>query len=393
VPEPTTRGAIADVAAPTSAPSLPDRVTALVVGAGPAGLATSRELTRRGIDHIVVERGARVGACWAETYDSLRLHTGKHMSSLPGLSFGRDVPLFPTRGHFLEYLDRYAGRHRVPVHHRCVVARVERTADGWRVHTSRGPVGADAVVVATGIMSNPRVPSIPGRELFRGRVVHSSTYRRPGPFLGRRVLVVGVGNSGGEIASELARAGVDVTVSVRSGANVVPLSLLGVPIQYLSYWVRKLPRRAQETIADAVRRLGEARRGPAVLPRPAYSALDAIPLIGFHLVDAIRSGQVRVAPWILSLAGTTVRFAGGREERFDDVILATGFSAALGVLRGSIRLDERGFARRTDRVTSADHEGLFFVGQNYDSAGGLFNIRRDAPAAAEGVAAVVRQRR
>jgi putative flavoprotein involved in K+ transport len=381
------------VAVPAALPSLPDRVSALVVGAGPAGLATSRELTRRGIDHIVVERGARVGACWAETYDSLRLHTGKHMSSLRGLTFARDVPLFPTREHFLAYLERYASRHEAPVHRRCVVARVERTEDGWRVHTSRGPVAAEAIVVATGIMSNPRVPSIPGRELFRGRVVHSVTYRRPGPFLGRRVLVVGVGNSGGEIASELARAGVDVTVSVRSGANVVPRSLLGVPIQYLSYWVRKLPRPAQEKIADAVRRLGEARRGPPVLPRPRHSALDEIPLIGFHLVDVIRSGQVRVAPGIVSFGATSVRFADGSEDRFDDVILATGFSAALGILRGSIRLDNRGFARRDDRVTSADHPGLFFVGQNYDSAGGLYNIRRDAPTAADGVAAAVGRRR
>ena len=389
MPEPTETGVVAHPTAPSSAPSLPDRVPALVVGAGPAGLATSRELARRGIEHVVLERGPRVGACWAETYDSLRLHTGKHMSSLPGLPFGRGVPLFPTRQHFLAYLDRYAATHDVPVHHRCIVARLERIDDGWRVHTSRGPVEARAVVVATGIMSNPRVPSIPGRELFRGRVMHSSAYRRPTPFLGRRVLVVGVGNSGGEIASELAQAGVDVTVSVRSGNNVVPLSLLGVPIQYLSYWVRKLPRAAQEAIAESVRRLGEARRGPPVLPRPGHSALDAIPLIGFHLVDAIRSGRVRVAPSVVSFGPTTARFADGSEHVFHDVILATGFAPALGILRGSIRLDERGFARRTDRVTSADHAGLYFVGQNYDASGGLFNIRRDAPAAAARVAAAL----
>ena len=384
----SSQAAVAGAPAPTAFPPLPDRVRAIVIGAGPAGLATSRELARRGVEHIVLERGARVASCWAELYDSLRLHTGKHMSALPGLPFGRDVPLFPTREHFLAYLQRYAETHRVPLHQRCVVARLERTDDGWRAHTSRGPVDASAVVVATGIISNPRVPSIPGREIFRGRVMHSVMYRRPIAFAGRRVLVVGVGNSGGEIASELARAGIDVTVAVRSGANVVPLTLAGVPIQYLSYWLRKLPRAAQQKVADAVRVLGEKRRGPPVLPRPAHSALDAIPLIGFHLVDEIRAGRVKVAPSIASFGSTTVRFTDGTERHFDDVILATGFSAALGILRGTIRLDERGFARRSDRVTSADHPGLFFVGQNYDSSGGLFNIARDAPLAAEKVAAI-----
>ena len=388
MPDSTLRGAVADAPAPSAFPALPDRVRALVIGAGPAGLATSRELARKGIEHVVIERGARVAACWAELYDSLRLHTGKHMSALPGLRFGRDVPVFPTRAHFLEYLERYAAVHDVPLHHRCVVARLERTASGWRAHTSRGAIETETVVVATGILSNPRVPSIPGREIFRGRVAHSVMYRRPIPFAGRRVLVVGVGNSGGEIATELARAGIDVTVSVRSGANVVPLTLAGVPIQYLSYLVRKLPRPAQEAVAEAVRRLGEKRRGPPVLPRPAHSPLDAIPLIGFHLVDEIRAGRVKVAAPISSFGSTTVRFTDGTERRFDDVILATGFSPALGILRGSIRLDSRGFALRSDRVTSADHPGLFFVGQNYDASGGLFNIARDAPLAAARVAAI-----
>jgi cation diffusion facilitator CzcD-associated flavoprotein CzcO len=388
VPDPSPLGVAADAPVPSAFPALPDRVRALVIGAGPAGLATSRELARRDVEHVVIERGPRVAACWAELYDSLRLHTGKHMSALPGMRFGRDVPIFPTRAHFVDYLDRYAAAHDVPLHHRCVVARLERTEEGWRAHTSRGTVEATAVVVATGIMSNPRVPSIPGREIFRGRVMHSVMYRRPMPFAGRRVLVVGVGNSGGEIASELARAGIDVTVSVRSGANVVPLTLAGVPIQYLSYLVRKLPRPAQEAVSEAVRRLSEQRRGPPVLPRPPHSPLDAIPLIGFHLVDEIRSGRVKVAASLSSFGSTTVRFTDGAEHRFDDVILATGFSPALGILRGSIRLDARGFAHRSDRVTSADHPGLFFVGQNYDASGGLFNIGRDAPLAAAGVAAI-----
>lgn len=358
----------------------------VVVGAGPAGLATSAELSRRGVPHRVLERGERAGHTWENLYESLRLHTGRHMSILPGMRFPRGTPLFPTRADFVDYLHAYAERFRVPVTASCEVRSATRTGGAWELATSEGTLTARVLVAATGIVANPRVPSLAGQERFAGRVMHSVEYRRPDPFRGRRVLVVGVGNSGGEIASELAAAGVDVAVSVRTGANVVPLTLAGIPIQYHSYLLRRLPRRAQEAVSAAVQRLSAMRRGPPVLPVPGYSPLDRIPLIGFHLVDAVRAGAVRVHGGILSLTGSGARFADGAEEPFDDVILATGFDAAVRWLGDQIGLDERGFARRTDRVVSTDRPDLYVVGHNYDATGGLFNIRRDAPAAAERIA-------
>lgn len=361
-------------------------VDAIVIGAGPAGLATSRELALRGVRHVVLERGSDVAHAWANLYDSLTLHTGRHMSSLPGMPFPRGTPLFVSRGRFVDYLREYARHFDLPVRARHHVERVERVHGGWRVHTNQGEIGSRSIVVASGIISAPRVPALPGRERFGGRLIHSVEYRRPAPFVGRRVLVVGVGNSGGEIGSELARAGAQVTVAVRSGANVVPLTLLGLPIQYASYWLRKLPRPAQEVIVGWVGKLTELRRGPAVLPRPAHGPLDAIPLIGFNLVDEIRRGRVQVRGNLTELTEGGALFSGGREESFDDVILATGFSAAIGFLRGLVRVDERGFARRSDRVVSADQPGLYLVGHNYDATGGLWNIRMDAPRAADMVA-------
>jgi pyruvate/2-oxoglutarate dehydrogenase complex dihydrolipoamide dehydrogenase (E3) component len=133
----------------------------------------------------------------------------------------------------------------------------------------------------------------------------------------------------------------------------------------------------------------EKRRGPPVLPRPAYGPLDAIPLIGFHLVDAIRDGVVRVRGGIDRLTRTGVAFADGKtpaELPFDAVILATGYSAALAPLGQLIRVDTKGFALRRDRVESADHDHLYFVGHNYDATGGLFNIARDARIVAERIA-------
>jgi cation diffusion facilitator CzcD-associated flavoprotein CzcO len=241
--------------------------------------------------------------------------------------------------------------------------------------------------MATGIVAAPRTPSFPGRERYRGGVIHSVEYRRPDGFHGRRVLVIGVGNSGGEIASELSRAGAHVSVSVRSGANVVPLQLAGIPIQYLAFAMRGLPTSARRAIASAVGKLTELRRGKPVLPKPSHGALDSIPLIGFHLVDAIRAGRVTVRGGISEFTETGVRFSDGAEEPFDGVILATGFTAALAPLGGLVRTDAKGFALRTDRVTSADQPHLYFVGHTYDATGGLYNIRRDAGLAADRIAA------
>jgi cation diffusion facilitator CzcD-associated flavoprotein CzcO len=204
------------------------------------------------------------------------------------------------------------------------------------------------------------------------------------------VLVVGVGNSGGEIASELAHAGAHVTVAVRSGANVVPLKLAGVPIQYLAFAMRGLPMAARRAIAAAVGKLTELRRGKPVLPKPSYGVLDSIPLIGFHLVDAIRAGRVKVRSGVAAFTETGVRFTDGVQEPFDDVIFATGFTPALAPLGGLVRTDAKGFALRTDRVTSADQRHLYFVGHTYDATGGLYNIRRDAGLAAERIAATSR---
>jgi indole-3-pyruvate monooxygenase len=370
----------------------PEDLPALVIGAGPAGLATSAELKRRGVTHRVLEAGSRVGHTWTRLYDSLRLHTGKHMSTLPRLRFGRGVPLFPSRDDFVSYLERYARTFDLPVELNRVVTRVERHDARWVVSTAAGETHARSLVVATGIVSKPRIPAFAGRERFRGRVMHSIEYQRPADFVGRRVLVGGVGNSGAEIGSELARAGAHVTVAVRSGANVVPRELLGVPIQYVALLLRALPRAARDQVARAFGKVTELLRGPPVLPRPAHGPLDAIPLIGFHVVDAIRDGLVAVRGGVATFTDEGARFTDGRVEPFDVVILATGYAPALDPLQGLVRVDDRGFACRSDRVRSADHPDLFFVGHNYDAAGGLFNIARDARLVGRAVAGLVRRR-
>jgi cation diffusion facilitator CzcD-associated flavoprotein CzcO len=361
-------------------------IDAVVVGAGPGGLAVSRELSVRGVEHVVLERGDAPGESWANTYDSLRLHTGKHLSALPGRPFPRSVPMFVPASVYLAYIRDYASSLMLPIRTRSEVVRASRGGDRWTVETRDDVLEARALVMATGIMSNPVVPEIEGRAAFAGSVSHSVEYRSPGPFMGRRVLVVGAGNSAGEIAPELADAGVDVTVAIRSGANVVPLTVLGVPIQYVAWAVLQLPAAARPVIVGAFARVTRAVRGAPPFPPARGPLLGDVPIIGFKLVDAIRSGHVRLRGGLSRFTPSGVVFADGREEPFDDVILATGFRAALGPVEGLVTRDERGFARRRDRVVSAERPDLYFVGHHYDGTGGLYNIARDARTAAHLIA-------
>jgi hypothetical protein len=357
----------------------------VIIGAGPAGLATSRELPRQ-VDHVVLERGERIGQTWADLYDGLVLHTGKHLSALPGMPFPAGTPLFPSRLDFLAYLREYADRFRVPVETNADVASLWRDGRGWIVRTTAGrQLRGRAVVVATGIVSNPHVPDFPGRDRFRGRVVHSVRYRSPGEYAGQRVLVVGIGNSSGEISVELAGAGARVSVAVRSGARAVPRQILGIPVQYIAVATSPLPRKAQQALQATVGRISELMRG-AVLPRAAHGRCSTVPLIGLGLLDAVRAGTITLKTGVAAFTDLGVRFTDGSEEPFDAVILATGYRAALGPLGNRVRLDGCGFAARTGRVVSVDQPGLYFVGHNYDSRGGLRNIAQDARLAASLIA-------
>ena len=359
---------------------------ALVVGAGPGGLAVSRELEARGVEHVVLERGEGPGQSWAGVYDSLHLHTGKHLSKLPGRRLPRSAPLFVPAADFLAYLRDYAAVFALPIRTRCAVTAASRTKGGWRVDTPDGPFEARALVMATGIMSNPYTPQIAGREDFAGTVRHSIEYLRPAPFVGRRVLVVGAGNSSGEIAPELAHAGAEVTVAIRSGANVVPRTVAGVPIQYVAWAALKLPVPVRRVVVGGFARVTRAVRGAPPFPAGSGPLLGEVPIIGFKLVEAIRAGRVRLRGALERFTASGVRFQDGSEDPFDDVILATGFRAALGPLEGLVTRDDRGFARRRGRVLSAEQPDLYFVGHYYDGTGGLYNISVDAPTVAEHIA-------
>lgn len=361
----------------------------IVVGAGPAGLATAACLRRAGVTFRLLERGPSLGTTFRNLYDSLRLHTGRHMSHLPGKHFARGTSLFPTRDELVAYLDDYARAFDIEVETDRGVTRVERAEGGWRVSDASGAtIEASAIVVATGIVSNPVMPQLPGRETFRGEVIHASAYTRPAAYVGKRVLVVGIGNSAGEIGAELVHAGAHVTVAMRTGIYVVPKQIGPFPAQYVRYLLGKLPRRAQERVVARVQKRIETKFGPPIFPLPAESPLDSIPHIGFHLVDCIRAGRATLVHAIpVQFNENGVLLSDGSQVDCDVVMFATGYRAALAPWGDLVRCDAKGFALRSDRVRSAQYNDLYFVGHNYDHTGGLMNIRRDAPLVAQALSA------
>ena len=337
-----------------------------VVGAGAAGLACAATLGRAGADVVVLERGD-VGAAWATRYDCLHLHTVRWLSGLPRFGIPRSYGKWPSRDRVVDYLRAYASRHAIAVRTGVTVERVERAGDGWLVATGGGTLAADRVVIATGYSNVPHLPAWPGS--FAGDLVHSSDYRRGDPYGGRRVLVVGGGNSGGEIAIDIARSGAsEVLLSVRTPPAVVRRDTLGVPSQLLGIASSRLPVGVVDRIAATLRRAAFGDLASLGLPAPQrpYSEFlrrRVIPIVDVGLVAAVKDGSVRIVPGLEHFEDGVPVLADGSTVEVDAIVAATGFRTGLEPLVGHLGvLDDAG----VPLVHGADEHpgapGLHFVG-------------------------------
>ncbi len=355
----------------------PDRFSVAVVGAGPAGLAVAAELVRAGEHVVVLERG-EVGAAWAGRYDRLRLHTVRWLSSLPGYRMPRAYGKWPSRDSVRDYLRRYAARSGLAVRTGVEVERVVRADGRWRLHTSAGIVDADRVVVATGHSNEPYLPQWPGA--FRGEIVHSAGYRNPAPYAGKRVLVVGAGNSGAEIAVDLADGGAaEVFLAVRTPPHIVRRDTLGLPSQLLGIATAHLPVPVVDRIAGTMRRLSFPDLAPYGLPAPSRPYSDflrrrVIPIVDVGIADAVQRGRVRVVAALERFEDGAAALADGATLPVDAVIAATGYRPALEPLVGHLGvLDERGEPHVHGVEQHPQAPRLHFVGYRV-TLGGTFRL-------------------
>jgi cation diffusion facilitator CzcD-associated flavoprotein CzcO len=361
----------------------------LIVGAGPAGLATAACLKQRKIPLRIFEAGDTPAYTWRRLYDRLHLHTVRALSGLPGYPMPRRFPRYPSREQVVEYLDAYARHFALVIETGMPVQQATPEGAGWRIETPSGAETGSALVSATGIFSNPMQAHYPGEESFQGQIAHTAGYRNASPFVGKRVLLIGVGNSGAEIAVDLAKHGARPTISIRAGANVVPRELVGIPIQRWAHLIVRLPPSVtQRVLAPVMLRQAVRRQTQAGVPRPTVGILEkpGVPVIGLELLQQARAGAIAIRPAVERFTERGARFVDGREEPFDCVLVATGYRPTLDYLSGSIPLDDAGFPRM-DGVRSLDAPHLYFVGMYNNIRGTLFNIAHEAPLVAEALSA------
>lgn len=365
----------------------------VVVGAGPAGLAVAATLGRQGMPCAVLERAASVGAAWQGRYDSLRLHTVRWLSGLPGAGIPRRYGQWVARDDLLAYLRDYAHRFGVHPEFGVEVTRLDRAGANWRVETSAGPRLASVVIVATGYSRTPHVPDWPGRDEFAGTLLHSTDYREPSPYRGRHVLVVGAGNSAAEIAVDLVGVGARVDLSVRTPPNIVRRDTLGVPSQLLGVALKRAPERVMNPLATVLRRLTVPDLSPYGLPAPTgdgftqFLRTRTVPILDHGFVRAIRADQIRVVAAVDRFEAAEVRLGDGSTLHPDAVICATGYRPDLDSLVGHLRvLDERGMPPVHGANTPPELPGLYFVGVTIELAGLLREIGLEARAVGRALA-------
>ncbi|HVR63932.1 MAG TPA: NAD(P)/FAD-dependent oxidoreductase [Polyangia bacterium] len=367
-------------------------VAAVVVGAGPAGLASAACLKRRGIDAVVLEAGADVGTSWRNHYRRLHLHTPKEHSHLPGLPFAAGVPRYPSRAEVVAYLEQYAAAHAIVPRANDPVRRIAGDGDCLAVDSARARYRAPIVVVATGFNRVPNPDPLPDLPRFRGEIVHAGQYRDGAPFAGKRVLVVGAGNTGAEIALDLVEHGASSTLSVRSPVNVVPRDVLGIPMLVTTLRLRGLPTKLVDFIGRTVARLVFGNLARFGLPRPALGPLSSvklrgrIPLIDVGTVAAVKRGAITVKPALAGFTESGARFVDGSAGDVDAVVIATGYRPALGdIVAVPGALDDAGCPRGWN--AGAAHPGLYFVGFKNVATGLLREIGLQAEAVAAHAAA------
>lgn len=378
----------------------PDVLDVVVVGAGAAGLAAAAELKRRGKAPVVLERSGAVGQRWRERYDRLHLHTVRRHSGLPGTPIPRDFGRFVAAVDFARYLEDYSRRHAVEVRLRTEVTAVEPAGPGsdarWALTLGSGErLAVHTVVVATGRAAQPVLPTWPGSEDFAGRLLHSNDYRSGQSFVAERVLVVGAGNSGGEIAVDLAECGASsVDLAVRTPPHIVRREIGPFwSSQQSGILLGKLPAPLLDPIAALQARLTIPDLASSGLRRPRVGLATrvlrdgVVPLQDVGLVAAVRSGAVRVRPAVTALRRDGAVFSDGATGSYDAIIAATGFASGLDALISDpALLTPEGLPRGVGGRPAAP--GLYFTGYSITLGGAL----RDAGADARRTAgAVVRE--
>ena len=303
-----------------------------IVGAGPAGLSAARALKRLGIPYDHYERHSDVGGIWdldnpgTPMYESAHFISSRKTSGFFDFPMPDTYPDYPSNRQILQYTWDFADAYglREAIRFDCAVQWIERADGVWEVTLPDGTQKQyRAVICATGVTWSPRSPAHPGE--FNGEIRHSSTYRDPAEFRGKRVLVVGLGNSGADIACDAAAHADAAFVSVRRGYHVIPKHIFGIPSDEFGSRGPDLPLRVERPLMQMLLRaiLGDLTKYG--LPKPDHKLFESHPLLNSQLLHYLQHGDVAIRPDIARFGGDQVRFVDGSSEEIDLVLYATGY--------------------------------------------------------------------
>lgn len=365
----------------------------VIVGASAAGLAVAACLKRQGVDYVLLEQGAQVAERWRTQYDRLHLHTPRQLSGLPYWPMPRHYPRYPSRDQVVAYLEEYATRFHLAPRFAQTVASVAPADGNWLTRTQEMSYYSRYVVIATGYARQPHLPSFPSMDRFQGTIVHSRDYRTGAAYRGQAVLVVGLGNSGGEIALDLYEQGARPAVAVRGAVNVIPRDLFGIPVLAIAVYAAKGPPAVNDAVFAPLISWALGDVTTLGLRKLPYGPLQQIardrriPLLDVGTLRQMRAGHIAVYPGIARFHEGGVVFEDGRELEVATVVLATGYRSALhDFLPVAARVTDAAGVPLVSGRESPLH-GLFFCGFHVVPTGMLREIGIEAQRIATAIAA------
>ncbi len=349
----------------------------IIIGAGPAGLAVAGRMSRHNLPFEILEQADQVGVRWRNHYDRLLLHTVKEYSHLPFKPFPKDYPRYVPRQMFVDYLESYANEFKIHPQFNQAVKSIKKRGEKWLVETENQSLQANNVVIATGINRIPNIPKWPGQELFKGEIIHSISYKNAEPFLAKKVLVVGLGNTGAELALDLSEHDIETFLSVRSPVNIVPRDVMGRPVQVTGKMLAKLPFNIGDWIGSKVGKLVIGDLGKYGVPISKISPSAQLrehgqtPVIDLGTSKQIKSGKIQVVGDLSSFYEKGVLLKSGNQIEIDQVILATGYKAKVQDFIPNITkiLDKKEVP--IPQIGKGDYKGLYFSGYDYNKLGGI----------------------
>ncbi|OHV86804.1 dimethylaniline monooxygenase [Mesorhizobium sp. ORS 3428] len=367
---------------------------AIVIGAGAAGLAAAHALIEAGIATEILEREGRLAEPWHHRHENLHLNTHRDLSTLPGVSFPKGTPAFPHRSAVIRLFNDFAATHRLPIAFGVIVREIAFRGDHWLVKTTIGSRAARHVVVATGRDRHPFIPNWKGMEEFSGRIIHSADFGRATDYAGKRVLVVGAGNSGFDALNHL--SGVEtgqMWLSARNGPSLLPKRIGKIAVHRFSPLMARLPVGLADAVMAATQRLAFGDLKKFGLPRAPsggasrlgsdYTAIAA----DDGAVDAIKAGRIIVVPQVKEFRHDSVILDNGQAISPDVVIAATGYRTGLETMVGSLGvLDAKGVPLFNGAAGDPKLPGLWFTGMRPSIRGCFANARIQGAAIAGKVA-------